>query len=302
MKILLTGATGFVGSAFLRRALERGHTVASLVSPGKSAPAVPGGEACHQVLRGTLADAPWDQIEVFRADSCVHAAWITTPGIYLESPENDLFLRWSQEFLARFFAGGGKHVVGLGTCVEYRMERRLLSEAESPAAPATRYARCKDQLRVSLEEMARGAGAVACWARLFYPYGPREHPERLCSQLIRKMRQGERPVLATPNSVKDYIHIEDVAEALLALVENRAGGIYNVGSGSETAISRIAGILAGKLGAAVPTAAEVATPAAAADYVVADVARLRALGWSPKVSLDAGLAQLVAVTGPLGHT
>lgn len=292
MRILLTGATGFVGSAFLQRALARGHSVASLVAPERVAPHVSARQGHHVVLRGTLAAAPWDQIEAFQAQTCLHSAWITTPRVYLESPENERFLQWSQEFVAQFFARGGAHVIGMGTCVEYRLERRRLSETETPAAPTTRYARCKDQLRRSLEEMARGAAGVASWARLFYPYGPREHPDRLCSHLIRKMQRGERASLATPHSVKDYIYIDDVADALITLAEKRAEGIYNIGTGEETSVMRIANVLAGMLSAPLPQTAESADSAPVSDYVVADAKRLKALGWLPRVTLETGLARL----------
>ena len=294
MKILLTGATGFVGRAFLECAINHGHHVASLVGPGKIAPEVRSSVGQHLVLRGTLADAPWSEIQEFGAHTCVHSAWITTPGVYLESPENDRFLAWSQEFLKRFFATGGSHVIGIGTCIEYQLGARVLSEATALVAPTTRYARCKDHLRTTLDEMAENARVTSCWARLFYPYGPGEHPDRLCSHLIKKMQQGERASLGTPQSVKDYIYIDDVAEALVTLVENRATGIFNLGSGEETTVMEMAQILARKLNAPVPVAKSSTNPPPAPDYVVADVSRLKALGWRSRVTPEEGLARLIA--------
>lgn len=293
MKILLTGATGFIGRAILAKALDRGHCVASLVAPGRTAPDAGDATGRHRVLRGTLADAPWREIEAFGAETCVHSAWITTPGVYLESPENLRLLDWSRAFLARFLQGGGGHVLGVGTCIEYELNGRVLSEATTPVLPTTRYAQCKDRLRLALEECVRETGGSVGWARVFYPYGPGEHADRLCSQLIGRMHRGEPTSLATPDSVKDYLYIDDVAEAFITLVERQATGTYNVGSGEPTTVRRIADLLADRLSAPRATSAPVAARQPS-DFVVADVSRLRALGWRPRVTLPDGLDRLIA--------
>ena len=108
------------------------------------------------------------------------------------------------------------------------------------------------------------------------------------------MHQGERASLGTPQSVKDYIYIDDVAEALVTLVENRAKGIFNLGSGEETTVMEMAQILARKLSAPVPVAKDSTNPPPAPDYVVADVSRLKALGWRNRVDPEEGLARLIA--------
>jgi len=95
VKILLTGPTGFIGSAFARLAVGRGHQVAGLIIPAEAIPvAMPPGERLTW-LRGTLDDAPWDALAAFGAEVCMHTAWITTPGVYLEAPENHGFLESS---------------------------------------------------------------------------------------------------------------------------------------------------------------------------------------------------------------
>src|SRR5215468_7819115 len=99
MKILLTGPSGFVGSAFARLALERRHEVAGLLIPSEPIPQHVPQRPGLAWLRGTLEEAPWEAIERFAPEVCVHAAWITTPGIYLESPENERFRDSSIQFL-----------------------------------------------------------------------------------------------------------------------------------------------------------------------------------------------------------
>ena len=295
MKILLTGPTGFIGSAFARLALARGHLVAGLALPGESLPA--GLEGVATWLRGTLDAAPWKEIAAFAPDLCVHAAWITTPGIYLESPMNERFRDWSLAFVRQLLGLGVAHIVGIGTCVEYRIGKEPLNEERTPSGPTTTYARCKDQLRRALEAEARSGGFGFGWARVFYPYGPREHPSRLCSSLIAKLRRGDEIVLRTPDSTKDYIYIDDLAAALLTVVEKRFCGIINLGTGEGVTVGQMAGFLGQCLGR--PELVRVAPKPEPDPFplVVADPARLKSLGWRQQVPWKEGLRRLVASAG-----
>src|SRR6266404_2068156 len=121
MKILLTGPTGFVGSAFTRLALSRGHEVAGLLIPSEPVPPHLPAQPGLVWMRGTLQEPPWDAITPFAPDVCVHAAWITTPGIYLESAENERFRDSSLQFLRDLRQRGLGHIASLGTCVEYQI-------------------------------------------------------------------------------------------------------------------------------------------------------------------------------------
>ena len=295
MKILLTGPTGFIGSTFLRLALERGHDVAALLRPERAVPAdLPSAKNCSW-LRGTLADAPWRDIATFGPDVCVHTAWISTPAVYLESPENERFVEWSFEFVKRAVDVGVRHVIVLGTCIEYQISRALLAEDRTPVVPTTTYARCKHELHLRLQEALPTEQAALCWARVFYPYGPGEHPARLCSSLVQSIRRGQPVTLKTPDSTKDYIFIDDLARALLLLVERSFAGTINFGTGEGVTVRQIAEQierLLGKRGLVEYPAQPVSDPLG---YVVADATKLRALGWRPEVSLESGLARLVKV-------
>lgn len=293
MKILLTGPTGFIGSNFMRHALARGHQIAGLAQPDKKLPPnLPGGENLTW-LHGTLDDAPWQEIEKFGADVCIHMAWITTPGVYLESPENFHLLESSLKFLKRLRELGTKHIIGLGTCVEYQISNQLLSEDKTPIAPTTPYARCKNDLRLAMEAEARAHDLRFSWVRVFYPYGPGEHPSRLCSSIIQKLSRDEKIVLKTPASTKDYIYIDDLATALMTVMEKKFAGTINLGTGVGEAVREIAETLASMMGK--PGLISEAQPPETDPfgYVVADTARLRGLGWQPAYTMAAGLRKLL---------
>src|SRR6266404_457078 len=292
LKILLTGPTGFIGPAFTRLAMARGHRIAGLIIPSEAMPAdLPPAENLLW-LRGTLQQPPWKEIEAFGPDVCVHMAWITTPGVYLESPENFRFLEASISFLRQIRELGTKHIFSLGTCIEYQITNQPLSEERTPIVPTTNYARCKNDLRLTLEADAKDS-FVFCWGRVFYPYGPREHPSRLSSSIMQKLARNETIVLKTPNSTKDYIYIDDLASALVTVLEKKFHGTVNLGTGIGISVRQIAqtvGELMEK-----PNLVEEVKPAETdpLGYVVADALRLHGLGWRPQFDLHRGLQTLL---------
>lgn len=300
MKILLTGATGFIGGAFLRLALLRGHTVAALLRPGKEPPRLEAGKGRLVWVRGTLEAPPWRGIEVFQPECCVHTAWITTPGVYLEAPENHQFERWSLALARRLGELGMRHMLALGTCIEYQAGPAPLLEDQTPLASTTTYARCKVSLHAALQKACAKRGWSLCWGRVFYPYGPGEPPARLCSSIISQFAASRQVVLKTPTSTKDYIYIEDLADAMLTVVEQRAQGTINLGTGQGVTVREIAqtlAVLMNRPGLIEESDAPAADPLG---FVVADASRLRGLGWQPKHDLGAGLKKMIAGGIPVG--
>ncbi len=294
MKIFVTGASGFVGSSFVRQALEKGHEVAGLIIPSERVPVNVPSTSKVTWLRGTLDRAPWPEIAAFAPEACLHTAWVTTPGIYFEAPENEFFRDTSLVFLRRVRELGARYIVSLGSSIEYRITSEPLSEERTPIEPSTLYARCKNDLRRALEEDAQACGFGLCWARLFYLFGPGEHPTKLCSSITLKLLRGERVVLKTPHSAKDYIYREDVASALLTIVEKQFRGVINVGTGKAVAVEDIARRLGKLLGR--PELIEAMEPPAPDPFpfVVADNTRLRQLGWRQEYDLDRSLINIVA--------
>ena len=283
-RILVTGGTGFLGGALVRRALKAGLDVAVL-----SRKPMPSMGPRIRWLAGSMAEVPWAEVERFGPAVVVHAAWLTTPGAYMESPENADWLRWSLGFVSRLPGLGVRRLVALGTCIEYAITGKPLREDSTPLSPASAYARAKAELHRGLAGELSGTGVGVAWARIFYPYGPGEHPARLASALVSKIRAGEVLRLRTPRSTKDYIHVEDVGAALMALVGSRAEGAFNVGTGVGVTIEDFARALAGLAGRPELVETEGAAVGDPLDHVVADASRLRSLGWEPQVALVDGL-------------
>jgi dTDP-6-deoxy-L-talose 4-dehydrogenase (NAD+) len=296
MNILVTGANGFIGSTFCRLALSHGHQIAGLIRPGNPLPAINSPGKTVTWLKGTLAEPPWKEIEKFKPEACLHLAWIATPGVYLESPENKNYFEWSRNFIGRVRELGAQQIVSAGTCIEYRISNEKLSEDKTPIEPTTTYARWKDALRMALEEDSKKNDFRFAWTRVFYPYGVGEHPARLCSSIIQKLGRGETIELKTPNSTKDYIYIEDLASAFLTVLEKQFEGTINLGTGIGITVKEIAQTL-GQMVNRPELIKEIDPPQVdPLGYVVADVSKLRGLGWKPDHDLRRGLEKLLATS------
>ena len=288
MNIFVTGATGFIGRAFCRTALDRGHRLLALCRSDKA-----GLPPEIEIARGGLVDTPWAQVAKFAPEAVLHLAWVATPGVYLTSPENEIWLEQSKAWFQQLQQMGIARMAGAGTCIEYAGSTEPLNETTSPLNPGFPYSQAKASLFQWLRDGGAGS-SVWNWFRVFYPYGPGEHPNRICSSLIQQLRAGKGLALRTPHSVKDYIYIDDVASALSQALESSVAGAINLGTGAGTSIRDLALKIAGLLNAdasLVRHAEELAqdpTP-----VVIADNRLLRTTGWTPQVSLEAGLQRLI---------
>lgn len=285
MRIFVTGANGFLGQAFCAEAVARGHQVLGLCR-----------QACDvkfETCIGSLEAPPWSAIEKFQPESVVHLAWMATPGTYLNSPENDQLLSQSKDFIQGLAKRAVKRVIGAGTCIEYAPSEEPLRERKSPLQPTFPYSRAKAALGQWLEDMSPALGITSAWLRIFYPYGPGEHPSRLPSLLMQKLSAGTAIELRTPDSIKDYIFLDDLAACISAVLESSLTGPVNAGSGIGVRIWDLA-LAAAQVLNAESSLVTRANPVTADPWPVqiADLGRLREIGWQPRTPLKTGLARL----------
>lgn len=286
MKIFVTGATGFIGRAFCAEAIRRGHQILALTRD-PAAQIAPGVE----VAVGSLTKTPWEQVARFAPEAALHLAWIAEPGVYLYSPENEVWLEQSKAWFRKLMELGVPYLAGTGTCIEYAASTKPLNEEKSPLEPQFPYSKAKAALCDWLHGHATGDWS---WFRIFYPYGPGEHASRVCTSLLTSLRAGRPLALRTPESVKDYLFIADLATALCIALERRLTGAINVGSGSGVAIRDLAALMAELIHAdprLVGQAAELTHDAC--PVTIADMCRLKQAGWHPKTSLKDGLQRLI---------
>jgi nucleoside-diphosphate-sugar epimerase len=289
-KVLITGATGFVGAHALAALRDRAEVhVVSRHAVGARSPA----ERVHQLDLHDHA-ALQQLLETVRPDRLLHLAWDVTPGRYEASLENMRWLATTMHLVHGFIRCGGSRIVGAGTCAEYDWDAGHCSETETPVRPRSLYAATKHAVAQVLDRVAAQGLVSVAWGRVFFVYGPGEHPDRLVPSAIAAAQQRRRFPLRYPKQVRDYMHVEDVGRAFADLVLTDVRGPVNIASGAVVSLEelvRLIGTIAG-------TPIDIDSSAAIDDpypCVTADVTRLqRDVQFIPKYSLDAGLRDTTA--------
>ena len=226
----------------------------------------------------------------------LHLAWYVVPGKLATAHENFHWVQASLELLRRFGEQGGRRVVMAGSSYEYDWRHGYCSEVVTPRAPSTYYGACKLALASLLEAYAAHTGLSHAWARIFFLYGPREHPQRLVSSVIRSLLLGEPARCSHGRQIRDYLHVADVADALVALLDGDVTGSVNVASGHPVTLREIVSRIAGKLDKEHLVQFD-ALPSHPHDapLVVGDVTRLsQEVGWRPTYDLNRGLEATIA--------
>jgi UDP-glucuronate decarboxylase len=295
--VLLTGASGFIGAHVARRLVADGDTVYAAVRSEHGLWRLRG-LGCR--LRPTTVDL-FDIAGVRRAvaeirpDVCVHLAWCTTPGAYLHDADNVRLASASLE-LARALADTGcRRFVGAGTCLEYEARQTPLDES-APLRPSSLYAASKLGLGLMLDHFGRQRGMAVAWVRLFFQYGPFEDARRLVPSVIGALIRGEEARVSEGRQVRDFLHVEDVASAIVAVARSGAQGPVNVGSGRPVMVRDVVTHIGRLLGRADKIVFG-ARPQDPLDppFICADNTRLMQLtGWRPQYDLERGLGQTIA--------
>jgi nucleoside-diphosphate-sugar epimerase len=287
MRCFVTGGGGFIGSRATRQMLADGWDVAVLAFPGESLWRIDDIRSRVQVLEADLSQGEIiaDFLSSLCPDACLHTAWYAEPGKYLEATKNVDCMKDSLSLLENLIAAGCKNVVMLGSCAEYDSDAGFLKE-DGPVRPATLYAATKLATSLVAERLAARAGMKFCWARMFYLFGPDEDPRRMVPAVIKALLES-REFLATEGSqIRDYLHVDDAASALVTLLREGASGVFNVCSGEPVTVRRIMQMIGEAIGCpdllrfgAIPYR-NWEPP-----FICGDSSRLRRLGWAPRREL-----------------
>jgi nucleoside-diphosphate-sugar epimerase len=231
MRILLTGATGFIGREIVRPLWATGAEIHTL---GRTDPGVPG--VSHHPV-DLLGASDLDAVRAIGATHLVHLAW--HPGRdFWTAPANLEWVEASVRLVRAFAAGGGRRAVVAGSCAEYAWGAARLDETTSAIAPTTLYGTAKASLRALLAKAAPELGLSLASARIFFPYGPLERPQRLLGTLLHAMRRGEVAHFSAGYQRRDFIHVQDAAAAITAILAAPIEGAVNVASGTAVEVRR----------------------------------------------------------------
>ena len=267
---LVTGARGFIGRRLVQDLESRGCRV--LADTGNLAGLAARIDRCDIVFHlaaAMKAEANGGEGALFQAnvDAAEEAA------------------RISSRTGARCIFASSSSVYGSGT-------KPLPSKESDPLLADTVYGRSKKESEKILAEAAARDGFGVIALRVFNAYGPGQKREFLIPYLAESLRRGERARVRRPQSVRDFVYVDDAVRAFICAAAARLPGFHalNVGTGEGISIRDAARLLAAQLKAKDLIDWE---PEAPADYSVADPALIRAvLGWKAQIRLEEGLSRV----------
>lgn len=219
MRIVITGATGFIGRYLAKRFLEAGNEVFALVRPSSPNRALlPRGEALH------LIEADLEHVEeaaqiIGRADAFLHLAWGGVNRQEIDSPEvQSRNVAGSLACVRAAAALGCGIFMDAGSRVEYGLAEGMMQE-DMPCHPINQYGKAKWEFYQKAEPLCRQLGLTYYHLRFFSVYGTGDHPWSIISTLVRELPRGETVALSACLHQWNFMYIEDAAEAVYRLYE-----------------------------------------------------------------------------------
>lgn len=305
MRVLVTGADGFVGRVMVRSLLASGHAVQAGIRPGGPL-AVPGLAAAE---RDAVTPVPLELLDTASVGAAVR--WKPEAVIHLAAvasgadARRDAGAAWEvnaagtarlAEALGRLRDDGAADpvllVVSTGEVYGGGVDRPR--REDDPLRPCSPYAASKVGAEVAALEVWRRTGLRVVVARPFPHTGAGQGDRFVAPAFAARLRAARRTGATTVptgnlDPVRDFLHVQDVVGAYLALVAGGAPGeAYNVASGEGIALHELFRRLAAHLGvAAAPAADPALVRRADIAHLVGDASKLRgATGWRPTIDLD----------------
>ncbi len=248
-KILITGATGFVGRQVVRTLSRHDVELHLVVREGRqgTAASLPRVTTVTSTCDLFAEDAAWWADKCQGVDTVVHLAWYAEPGQYLESPKNLDCLIGSLNLAKGAASAGVRRILGVGTCIEYDLSGGVLS-VDTPLKPVTPYADAKAALFLGLYHWLPKHSVEFVWCRLFYLYGEGEDHRRLVPYLHSKLQKLEVAELTSGRQIRDFLDVKDAGRMIGEIVFGIQTGPVNVCSGIPITVRQLAEQIADEYG------------------------------------------------------
>lgn len=294
--ILITGASGFVGSAVVKQVIRDGNLPIVLKRHSSNLKRLKNIDGYLSFDREQLKDRGLiDQIKEYQPQVLINLAWRGVNGrerneVYQVEDNLPLTLE-TVEFAKEV---GCNRWIGVGSQAEYGNPNRQVDEL-FPTNPTTIYGKAKLAACWSSLGLCQAYDICGSWVRLFDPYGPEDEPYCLIPYLIQEMAIGNTPKLTKCEQLWDYIYIDDAVKGLLSLANSQAPGIFNLGSGMSISLRKVVEIIRDSIDPNIsPEYGAVEYRPDQVMQLQADITKIsQTTGWKPQVSIEEGLSNTV---------
>jgi UDP-glucose 4-epimerase len=300
-RVVITGATGFVGANLARRLLRDGHEVHLLVRPGHVSWRVDEIRADVEIHMVNFAD----QGELGGAVDQIRPEWIFHLAAYgAYSSQSDLSLMTQTNVIGTMnlvqtcLRRGFEAFVNTGSSSEYGCKGHAPNET-AWLEPNSHYAVTKAAATLFCRYTAQSKAVHLPTLRLYSVYGPYEEPTRLMPSLIVQGLAGRLPPLVNPRVARDFVYVDDVTDAYLRAAstpDQERGAVYNVGTGTQTSLGDLVSIVRRVMEITTkPVWGSMPDRAWDTSTWVANSRKIRdELGWEPRYDLEQGFRAMLA--------
>jgi UDP-glucuronate decarboxylase len=164
------------------------------------------------------------------------------------------------------------------------------------AAVVSRYAACKIALQTILDDFGRRERLSTAWGRIFFQFGPHEHPDRLVPSVICNLLLNREAPCSHGRQIRSFLHVADVGEAFAAVLDSELEGPVNIGSDERVSLADLVDRIGRQIGR--PELLRLGArpaPPGEPSLLVPDIHRLRdEARWRPRFTLDEALSDTVA--------
>jgi nucleoside-diphosphate-sugar epimerase len=295
-RVLITGATGFVGANLARRLVRDGHDVHLLVRPADTRWRID--EITNAVHLHEASLQVQDQVE--RVVTSVDPEWVfhlATYGAYSSQRDVNAIVTTNYNGTVNLVESclktGFEAFVNAGTSSEYGHKDHPPIESEL-TEPNSHYAATKAGATLYCRFTAQAQKRRLSTLRLYSVFGPWEEPTRLLPTLLTHGLRGELPPLVSPTIARDYVYVDDAVEAFVLAAQSPTedlGAVFNVGTGVQTSLRELVEIVRAQLDIRVePEWGSMADRDWDTDVWVSDPERIHAaIGWKPTLTLETRL-------------
>ena len=235
-KVIVSGATGFIGQHLIPILLKDGYEVLAISRSQKRAETLPWFKDVKFVSYDFHSGQQITEVEGFRG--LIHLAWQDLPN-YDSSIHVKKNLPCSYRFIDSLIDKGVNQVLIAGTCFEYGLKSGAISSS-STTEPTTQYAIAKDTLRKKLTLLSFKKDFNLQWARIFYMFGKGQNSNSIISQLDFAIKNNQKVFhMSGGEQLRDYLPVEKASEKLSNLYKSGNKGIFNICSGKPISIRNL---------------------------------------------------------------